>query len=131
MNELPRVIDDVAAFPILQAADLALLESLGTRRSVTPGEYLYRQGDETYDFYVLLSGAVEIVVDTDGPERVIARHGAGRFLVRRGRKRYRVPETQLSRALPIEASSESLLTPTFAGSSELRHKNRKKTRRVA
>src|SRR5438128_2592314 len=80
VNQLPRVPGDAAAFPILESADLALLESLGTRRSVTPGEYLYRQGDETYDFYVLLSGAVEIVVDTHGPERVIARHGAGRFL---------------------------------------------------
>ncbi len=80
MNELPLVIDDLAAFPILEPSDLALLESLGTRRAMTPGEYLYRQGDETYDFYVLLSGAAEIVVDTHGPERVIARHGAGRFL---------------------------------------------------
>jgi len=80
VNELPTIPDDGPAFPILEAADLELLESLGTKRSVTPGEYLYRQGDETYDFYVLLSGAVEIVVDTHGPERVIARHGAGRFL---------------------------------------------------
>src|SRR5579864_8321863 len=80
VNELPAIPDDGPAFPILEAADLELLESLGTKRSVTPGEYLYRQGDETYDFYVLLSGAVEIVVDTHGPERQIARHGAGRFL---------------------------------------------------
>ena len=45
VNELPRVTDDLAAFPILEGSDLALLESLGTRRSVTPGEYLYRQWD--------------------------------------------------------------------------------------
>ncbi len=38
MNELPLVIDDLAAFPILEPSDLALLESLGTRRAMTPGE---------------------------------------------------------------------------------------------
>jgi thioredoxin reductase (NADPH) len=44
------------------------------------GEYLYREGDATYDFYVILSGTAEIVVRSDGEERIIARHGPGRFL---------------------------------------------------
>src|SRR4029077_14553787 len=44
------------------------------------GEYLYREGDPEYEFYVVLSGAVEIVVRSEGAERVIARHPAGRFL---------------------------------------------------
>ena len=44
------------------------------------GDYLYREGDPTYDFFVVVSGAVDIVVHSDGEERVIARHGAGRFL---------------------------------------------------
>jgi len=38
------------------------------------------ESDPGYDFYVVLSGAVEIVVNSEGKERVIARHGAGRFL---------------------------------------------------
>ena len=58
--------DERGACRILEPADLALLETLGTRRSASPGEYLYRQGDETYDFYVVLSGAVETVVQPDG-----------------------------------------------------------------
>jgi thioredoxin reductase (NADPH) len=44
------------------------------------GEYLYQEGDTTYDFYVILSGAVEIVVRSDGEERIVARNGPGRFL---------------------------------------------------
>jgi len=44
------------------------------------GDYLYRQGDVTYDFYVVVSGAVEIVISSDGEERVLADHGPGRFL---------------------------------------------------
>ena len=70
---------DVAA-PTLDHAQLSTLEALGTRRSVRAGEYLYREGDATYDFYVVLSGAVDIVVHADGGERVLVRHIAGRFL---------------------------------------------------
>ena len=60
--------------------EIAVLEALGTRRSVVVDEYLYREGDASYDFYVVLSGAAEITVRSDGAEQVIARHGPGRFL---------------------------------------------------
>ena len=72
--------DDAVAFPTLDEPDLAYLETLGTRRSVAVGEYLYRQGDAAYDFYVIRSGVVEITVSADGEDRVLTRHGAGRFL---------------------------------------------------
>jgi thioredoxin reductase (NADPH) len=68
------------AFRQLNDAELAALGPLGIRRAVSAGEYLYREGDAGYDFYVVLTGAVEIVVNTDGKERVIARHSPGRFL---------------------------------------------------
>ena len=64
----------------LDETQLSTLEVLGTRRSVGVGEYLYREGDATYDFYVVLSGAVDILIHADGEERVLTRHGAGRFL---------------------------------------------------
>ena len=68
------------AFRPLDDAELAALRPLGVRRTVSAGEYLYREGDPGYDFYVVLSGAVEIVVYPDGKERVIARHPPGGFL---------------------------------------------------
>ena len=68
------------AFLQLNDAELAALGQLGVRRKVSTGEYLYREGDSGYDFYVVLSGAVEIVVNSEGKDRVIARHPAGRFL---------------------------------------------------
>jgi thioredoxin reductase (NADPH) len=68
------------AFRQLSDAELAALEPLGVRRAVSAGEYLYREGDPGYDFYVVLAGAVEIVVNADGKDRVIVRHSAGRFL---------------------------------------------------
>jgi thioredoxin reductase (NADPH) len=74
------VADDPTAFPTLDAAQIAVLDSLGTRREVEPGDVLYQEGDAAYDFYVVLSGEVEIVTGAGHDEQVIARHGPGRFL---------------------------------------------------
>ena len=80
MNPQISLTDDPVAFPTLDVAELAVLERFGTRRPVTVGEYLYREGDTTYDFYVIRSGTVEIVLRSDGEERIIVRHGPGHFL---------------------------------------------------
>jgi thioredoxin reductase (NADPH) len=81
VNDRPSLAaNDAVAFPTLADSELAALEALGTRRSVALGEYLYREGDTTYDFYVIRSGAAEIVVRSDGEERIITRQGPGRFL---------------------------------------------------
>jgi thioredoxin reductase (NADPH) len=68
------------ATPTLAAADMAVVTQLGTRRHVEVGEYLYREGDVAYDFFVLVSAEVDIVVAVDGEERLIIHHGPGRFL---------------------------------------------------
>jgi thioredoxin reductase (NADPH) len=73
-------LDDPVAFPTLDDAEIAVLDALGTRRSVDAGEYLYQEGDAAYEFFVVLSGVAEILTRTDGEEQAIARHGAGRFL---------------------------------------------------
>src|SRR5580698_10393146 len=67
-------------FPTLDATDVALITELGARRRVSEGEYLYREGDVTYDFFVLVSAEVDIVVTVDGGEKLIVHHGPGRFL---------------------------------------------------
>ncbi len=73
------MIDDPATVT-LDAAELAVFDASGTRRRVEVGEYLYRAGDSAYDFFVVLSGEVEVFVDADGEERFLVRHGPGRFL---------------------------------------------------
>ena len=73
-------MSDTAPTPGLDDAEISRLESRGSRRRVRSGEYLYRAGDTGYDFYVVLSGLVEIVLDVDGEERIIITHGPGRFL---------------------------------------------------
>jgi thioredoxin reductase (NADPH) len=72
--------DDTVAFPTLTDADMAVMEGLGTRRPMTAGEYLYREGDATYDFMVLVSGAVEVIANSGHEEQVVVQHGPGRFL---------------------------------------------------
>jgi thioredoxin reductase (NADPH) len=74
------MIDDPVAFPTLDDSDIAAIEPLGTRRSISVGEYLYREGDAHYDFYVVVSGTVEIVVKADGEERIVARFGPSNFM---------------------------------------------------
>ena len=72
--------DADSSLPTLDTAELALFESLGARCLVDAGDYLYRAGDKAYDFYVVLSGRVEILLDADGEDRLIATYGPGRFL---------------------------------------------------
>ena len=76
---MPLLRENAEAFPTLSAAELALVEAHGTRRSVAVGDYLFHQGDETSDFYVVVSGAVDIVLHTDGIDQVIVQHGPGSF----------------------------------------------------
>jgi thioredoxin reductase (NADPH) len=72
--------DEEEATPTLDAADMALVTQLGDRRRVEVGEYLFREGDAAYDFFVLVSAEVDIVVAVDGSEEAVIRHGPGRFL---------------------------------------------------
>jgi thioredoxin reductase (NADPH) len=74
------MIDDPVAFPTLDDSEMAAIEPLGTRRSISGGEFLYREGDAHYDFVVVISGMVEIVVHADGEERVLARFGPRNFM---------------------------------------------------
>jgi thioredoxin reductase (NADPH) len=68
------------AHPRLGEAQIAALVPHGTRRRVEPGDVLFREGDEDYDFFVVLEGSVAAVEGRGTAERTIAVHGPGRFL---------------------------------------------------
>ncbi|UYF97453.1 FAD-dependent oxidoreductase (plasmid) [Rhodococcus aetherivorans] len=74
--------DAVGAFPRLTDAQVATLETGGTRRSVHAGEVLIRAGTRSSDFFVVLSGKVAIIDEgaEDGERRILRLHGPGRFL---------------------------------------------------
>jgi len=73
-------VPDQEAFPILDEAQIAALDAVGERRTTTVGEYLYREGDRAYDFIVVVSGEIEILMTVAGEDQVVATHGPGRFL---------------------------------------------------
>jgi thioredoxin reductase (NADPH) len=68
------------AFPRLDEQQRARLRALGKVREVQSGEVLFRDGDAGYDFFVVESGVVAIVQGYGSENRVIAVHGAHRFL---------------------------------------------------
>ena len=62
---------------MLSASQLARLAALGEERTANAGDVLYRVGDQSYPFIVILDGEVAIL-DAAGNE--IVRHGPSSFL---------------------------------------------------
>ncbi len=78
---LAETPDLQGAFPRLSDKQTAMLESHGERHRTQPAEVLFHEGDERYDFYVVLEGLVAIVSGHGGPAaETLAVHGPGRFL---------------------------------------------------
>ena len=79
-DTLPEQAGDDPAGVVLDAAAIDELRLFGTERVVEHGEYLFRAGDASYDFIVMLQGSAEILRVDDAGDTVIAVHGEGRFL---------------------------------------------------
>src|SRR4029453_8795793 len=77
---MPETAERDGAFPRLDEGQMSRLRQLGERRAVEPGDVLFEAGDAESDFYVIESGAVAIVQGYGRENRVIALHGARRFL---------------------------------------------------
>src|ERR1700721_3081744 len=67
------------AFPVLSAAQIDRVLPMGKVRQVQRGEILFQPGDTNVPFFVLLSGAMEIVQPDLTGERTIVTHGRGEF----------------------------------------------------
>jgi thioredoxin reductase (NADPH) len=69
-------------FPRLSDTEIATLERIGTKRHLRDGEVLLDIGEPTGEFFVVLSGAVEIMDRSGGPDeepRTITVHQPGQF----------------------------------------------------
>jgi thioredoxin reductase (NADPH) len=69
-----------SAFPTLADDQIEFLRRYGEVRKIEPGQVLFREGDRSYDFIVILEGEVEIVDNFAGEARTIVVHGERRFL---------------------------------------------------
>jgi thioredoxin reductase (NADPH) len=77
---VPSALDAATqAFPVLTAAQIARLQVGSTVRRVEPGEILFQPGDTGVPFFVLISGAMEIVQPGLAGESPVAKHGPGEF----------------------------------------------------
>jgi thioredoxin reductase (NADPH) len=72
--------DPRVAFPALDSGEIAAIEDYGTRRRTEAGETLYEQGDARYDFFVVLAGEIDVLVDSQAPEETLVHYVAGQFL---------------------------------------------------
>ena len=76
-NETP---DRYGQYPRLSGRQLAAVAAYGQRRPTRQGEVLYDQGEEGYDFVVVLDGRVVVVGGYGGEQHLVGVHGPGRFL---------------------------------------------------
>ncbi|GAC1428256.1 MAG: FAD-dependent oxidoreductase [Terriglobales bacterium] len=82
VSSLPKssVLDpQTQVFPTLTAAQIDRLRPGSKLLKVEPGEILFEPGDTNVPFFVLLSGAMDIVQPSLTGERPITTHGPGHF----------------------------------------------------
>ena len=66
--------------PRLTAGQLTLLRRYGQVRPTVAGQELFREGDRSYDFIVILSGTVAVLDHQAGAPRELATGGPGEFV---------------------------------------------------
>jgi thioredoxin reductase (NADPH) len=77
---IPSALDaNTQEFPELTAAQINRIRPFARVRKVERGEILFDLNDSEVPFFVVLSGAMEIVQPTINGERPIATHGPGEF----------------------------------------------------
>ena len=72
-------VNQEQAFPALTSSQIDRIRPFGRIRQTTVGEILFEPGDTTARFFVVLSGALEILQLTVQGERLIVTHQAGSF----------------------------------------------------
>ena len=76
-NETP---DRYGQYPRLSGRQLAAVAAYAQRRPTRRGEVLYDQGEEGYDFVVVLDGRVAVLGGDGGEQHLVGVHGPGQFL---------------------------------------------------
>src|SRR5260370_32313003 len=67
-------------FPTLSAAQIERVAAHGKRRRVSAGEILVEQGDKNLPFFVVISGAIEILRPNSNEEELITVHTAEQIM---------------------------------------------------
>ena len=74
-----RLMDN-PAFPTLTPDQLGRVRAAGRERATRPGDLLFKEGDDAYDFFVVLNGAVLVYEDPECGRPIAEPIRAGQFL---------------------------------------------------
>lgn len=75
-----EMLADPVTFPLLTPEELLSAESCGHREHYAEGEMVFTAGQRGIDFFVVVSGGLEVIGILDGKERVLVVHPPGGFL---------------------------------------------------
>jgi signal transduction histidine kinase len=67
-------------FPKLSDEVLLHLKKYGTEITLNADECLFREGDRSYDFHIVLEGEIQITKQIGGQEKILAQHQRGEFI---------------------------------------------------
>ena len=115
--------------PRLTEAQRERLRALGEVRTTSPGDVLFQDGDDSYDFFIVESGAVTIVQGFQREDRVLAVFGEHQFLgelglltgarvylsaiVRDGGEVIQVPAGRLRKLLGEDEELSNVILPAY------------------
>ena len=128
MRDRPAEIRSTRA-PMLREDQIEVLNSYGRTRKTEVGEVLFRAGDTSNDFIVVLEGEVEVIDDFAGDARTIGVFRAGRFpgelnmltgqamyltaVVRQGGEVLEIPREKLKEVITEEPNLSDVILKAF------------------
>src|SRR5918992_6105458 len=128
MNDRAAEIRSTRA-PTLREDQIEILRRYGRTRKTEVGEVLFRAGDTSNDFVVVLQGEVEVIDDFAGDARTIGVFRAGRFpgelnmltgqamyltaVVRQGGEVLEIPREKLKEVVTEEPNLSDIILKAF------------------
>lgn len=77
LNDAVTALRDSAPFRRIDERRLKIVAMMGETLSFSPGERLFERGDPGDAAFVVIEGAVDVLLGSDGSETVVATLGAG------------------------------------------------------
>ncbi|MDZ7958790.1 MAG: ATP-binding protein [Aulosira sp. DedQUE10] len=70
----------IALFPQLSDEVLQHLQEYGDEIDLNVGDYLFKEGEHSYDFHVVLEGEIQVTKRVGEEDRLLAKHQRGEFI---------------------------------------------------
>src|SRR5919202_5096138 len=116
-------------YPVLREDQIEVLRRYGQSRKTEAGQVLFRAGDASNDFFIVLEGGVEVIDDFADEIRTLGVFRAGNFLgdlhmltgqgvplsavVHEGGELLAIPREQLKKVVTEESDLSDIILKTF------------------